>query len=288
MAIKKNTLEAGKSFLGTKTGMRARVNSAGSPGTFRSNGEKPITTPRRAVARRPVKSAEQLVLELQVQQNELEKQNDHLKRTQLELEHALDRYADLYNFSPVAHLTLAADGEILEANPCAAKLLGLEKGRLIRQIFTRFVAAESLDAYCLLCQRVFDIDEGHRLELALVNASSELFFVQLETTRCAANSRQQFHVSLTDITERKQAEARIAQLDRAKTILAGVDHAIIHIPDRQTLLDEICRLVVETGGFKLAWFGRASPDGSVHPVAKAGATGYLDGIRVVARGDEPE
>jgi PAS domain S-box-containing protein len=80
---------------------------------------------------------------------------------------------------------------------------------------------------------------------------------------------------------------RIAQLNRAQAILAGIDRAIVRIPDRQKLLDEVCRVAVEVGGFKLAWVGMVAPGGSVRPVAKAGATGYLDGIRIVTT-SEPE
>ena len=92
---------------------------------------------------------------------------------------------------------------------------------------------------------------------------------------------------VNDITERKRVEERIAQLVRAQAILAGIDRAIVHIPDRQKLLDEVCRVAVEKGGFKLAWVGMVAPDGSVQPVAQAGTTGYLDGIRVLTA-DEPE
>jgi PAS domain S-box-containing protein len=69
--------------------------------------------------------------------------------------------------------------------------------------------------------------------------------------------------------------------------MAGVDRAIVHIPERQRLLEEICRVAVEVGGFKLAWIGMVAPDGSVQPVAQAGMTGYLDGIRMVTQ-DVPE
>jgi len=92
---------------------------------------------------------------------------------------------------------------------------------------------------------------------------------------------------ITDITGRKLAEERITKLNRARSIIAGIHRAIVHVSDRRELMDEICRVAVVKGGFKLAWIGMVAPDGSVQPVAEAGATGYVDGIRVTVR-DEPE
>ena len=89
-----------------------------------------------------------------------------------------------------------------------------------------------------------------------------------------------------DIGERKKAEERIAQLSRVRAILSGIDHAILHIADRQKLLDEICRVAVREGGFELAWVGMVTPENVVEPVAQAGRTGYLKKVRIVTR-DEP-
>lgn len=94
-------------------------------------------------------------------------------------------------------------------------------------------------------------------------------------------------VALQDITERKESERRIAQLNRAQAILAAVDHVILHVQERQQLLDEICRVTAEEGGFKLVWIGMVAADGSVRPVARAGETEFLEGLRVVVH-DEPE
>ena len=41
--------------------------------------------------------------------------------------------------------------------------------------------------------------------------------------------------------------------------MASIDRAIVHISDRQKLMDEICRVAVEEGGFKLAWVGMVAP-----------------------------
>src|SRR5487761_2579629 len=92
---------------------------------------------------------------------------------------------------------------------------------------------------------------------------------------------------VTDITERKRTEARIAQLNRVQGILAEIDRAIVRTTDRQKLLDEVCRIAEQKGGFKLVWIGMASPDGSVQPVAVAGPAGYFKGLRVVTH-DVPE
>jgi hypothetical protein len=97
----------------------------------------------------PVNDVRKGVHELQVHQIELELQDDELHRTQLELEQARDRYADLYDFAPAACLTLNADGEILEANLNAGELLGLKRRSLIHQKFSRFVLAGAQDTFDL-------------------------------------------------------------------------------------------------------------------------------------------
>jgi two-component system, LuxR family, sensor kinase FixL len=129
-----------------------------------------------------------------------------------------------------------------------------------------------------------DITERKQAEKALSQARDELERrVQERTAELTATNA----TLRAEIAERKQAEERIVQLNRMQGILAGVDRTIVRIPDRQKLLDEVCRVAVEKGGFKLAWVGMVSPDGSVQPVAQAGVTGYLEGIRVVTRDVPP-
>ena len=71
---------------------------------LRHQAEDLLKTTKRDVAAMPVKDVQRLVHELQVHQIELEMQNDELRRTQLELEAARDRYMDLYDFSRSAIL----------------------------------------------------------------------------------------------------------------------------------------------------------------------------------------
>ena len=74
-----------------------------------------------------------------------------------------------------------------------------------------------------------------------------------------------------------EAEAERAQMSRLYAALSQVNQAIVWTPERDAMLEKICRALVEYGGFRMAWIGR--PDAEtrrVKPVAKWGdSTDYL-------------
>src|ERR1017187_10700065 len=145
---------------------------------LRVSAELRLRKTRREVAQMRMDEVHKLMHELQVHQIELEMQNDQLRLTQLELEQARDRYADLYDFAPSAHLSLNANGEILEANLNAGGLLGVERRRLIHQKFSRFVLAEAQDAFNRFCRQVFRSDTRQSAELDLLSAQAKRLVVQ--------------------------------------------------------------------------------------------------------------
>jgi CheY-like chemotaxis protein/putative methionine-R-sulfoxide reductase with GAF domain len=75
---------------------------------------------------------------------------------------------------------------------------------------------------------------------------------------------------------------RTSELRHANQSLRMLGHcgeAIIHADDEPTLLQDICRLIVESGDYRLAWVGYAENDAprSVRPVAYVGfEDGYLE------------
>ena len=95
-------------------------------------------------------------------------------------------------------------------------------------------------------------------------------------------------LSMTDITARKQAESRIANLHRVNTVLSRVNEAIVHTRQSDRMLHEVCRIAVEYGHFSLAWIGL--PDFAkqqLHPLAVAGNhSNYLEFVQVSLLDDE--
>ncbi|MDD5170367.1 MAG: MASE3 domain-containing protein [Syntrophales bacterium] len=94
---------------------------------------------------------------------------------------------------------------------------------------------------------------------------------------------------IQDITERKQAEAELTRVNRVLRMLNDTNWALIHITDEATLLNEVCRIAVEVGGYRLLWVGFAEQDEAktVRPVAQAGfEDGYLESVNITwADGD---
>lgn len=58
-----------------------------------------------------------------------------------------------------------------------------------------------------------------------------------------------------NITHRIQTEGRLRRMNRSLTVLNEFNHALVNIGNEKKLLAEICRVMVETAGYGLAWFG---------------------------------
>ncbi|MEI8340172.1 MAG: PocR ligand-binding domain-containing protein [Verrucomicrobiota bacterium] len=75
-----------------------------------------------------------------------------------------------------------------------------------------------------------------------------------------------------DITEKKRAEEALVRANRALNALDECNSAILQARNEQELFDEICRIIVESGGYKTAWIGlvESGPRKLVRPAAQAG------------------
>ncbi|MBI3806115.1 MAG: PAS domain S-box protein [Nitrospirae bacterium] len=139
-------------------------------------------------------------------------QNDELRRTQLELEAARDRYVDLYDFSPVGHLTLDTHGKIVEANLRAGTLLGIDRRELIGQPLARFIVAGDEGTFHRHCQEVLTTGTRQTCEVVLREGTGASCCIYLESLAVHKEPGRITHwrAALLDISDRKRAELALA------------------------------------------------------------------------------
>ncbi|MBE9126549.1 MULTISPECIES: PAS domain S-box protein [unclassified Coleofasciculus] len=86
-----------------------------------------------------------------------------------------------------------------------------------------------------------------------------------------------------DITDRKLSEQQLYKANRALRTLSECNQAVVRAVDEPTLLNDICRIVVEFGGYHCAWIGFAEHDDAktVRPIAQAGyEDGYIESLQL--------
>jgi PAS domain S-box-containing protein len=155
---------------------------------------------------------EYLVGEVERRQQELEKQNEELRKAQRRLEAYKDRYVDLYDFAPLAYITLDDDGFVQEINLAGAKLLGADREALIGYAFGDYVAPQDHKVFRDHLEQCVRERREVTSELRLATQDGRSLTTQfhsisiegpLEDTLCKT--------AITDITERRNMEEAIRQ-----------------------------------------------------------------------------
>jgi PAS domain S-box-containing protein len=207
-----------------------------SPNSLREQAEKRVAESHIDVAAVPAKNVQALLHELQVHQVELEMQNENLRDMQLWLAEARDRYLDLFEFAPVAYLSVDQKQVIREANLTAATMLMLDRPKLLGTKLVKWVAATDRDACFLRLQEAAASGAKQSCEFAFRRPDGSQFFGHLEIVPLEAQDRQASgcRVTISDITAHKQADDDLVRANgaaqaanRAKSrFLANVSHEL--------------------------------------------------------------
>jgi diguanylate cyclase (GGDEF)-like protein/PAS domain S-box-containing protein len=106
-------------------------------------------------------------------------------------------------------------------------------------------------------------------ERAAATVASQLAVVYDNLLLYSAIQRQHLQLKM-EVADRKQAQETLRRTLRARTVMAECNHVMVHATDEAGLLQQMCRTVVEAGGYRMAWIGYTNHDGSVTRVAQAG------------------
>lgn len=186
-----------------------------------------------------------LVHELQVHSEEITVQNEQLLKAQTELEQARDRYADLFDFSPVGYLTLDKGSVIREINLAATAMFGRQRSFLVGLPLINLVAVSSRRAFRRFTAEAADPKVvSTTVEVELRPPSDRVVSVIARHVRARTGGHELFTV-LVDVTAQRRLEkAHQAALASERHRSAELRHEIeVRIAAEERIKSLLERLV---------------------------------------------
>lgn len=159
---------------------------------------------------------EELLEELAVYQQELEVQNEELRRIQLELDNSRLHYADLFENAPIGYVVFDENHKILSANNSFSSAFALHPADLIGSSIEKYIDPCSQDTFYFHLSNVMDKQSLDRAVLTFI-ANNKTVQAKVQTTVSKVAERFQFRMALNDIS----MEATMADmLDSAPNSIA--------------------------------------------------------------------
>jgi PAS domain S-box-containing protein len=197
-----------------------------------------------------------------------------------------DESADLFDHVPCGYHSVDASGVIRRVNGTELRWLQRSREELVGQMrFVDLLAPASRGPYLESFARLKRVGAIRDAEFEVLRKDGSAFPVLLQSM-AVRNDHGEFlesRTTLYDITERKNAEHALKKVNRALFVLSDARERIIHARTESGLLGEICQVLVERGGYRLASVHFAQKDAgpAMRLVAKAGVDdGYLEAANV--------
>ncbi|MBV7456229.1 EAL domain-containing protein [Acidovorax sp. sif1233] len=113
--------------------------------------------------------------------------------------------------------------------------------------------------------------------------------VEITAGSISFNGRPARQVLATDVTERLRTERELARMGRAQRLLSACNETLVRATSETALLQAICHIAVDIGGYRMGWVGFALDDErkSIQPVAHAGHNqNYLENLHLSWSADD--
>jgi PAS domain S-box-containing protein len=186
-------------------------------------------------------------------------------------------------------VTINPQGRITDVNNATEKVTGYSRNELMGTDFSNyFTKPERARAGY---QQVFREGwvQDYELEVRHRDGHTTPVVYNASVYKDESGRAMGVFAAARDISERKKAEEELLQVNRALKALTECNEAMVRASKESDLLERVCRVLVEVGGFRLVWVGYAEQDEakSVRPVAHAGfEEGYLATLNITWADEE--
>jgi PAS domain S-box-containing protein len=202
----------------------------------------------------------------------------HLKKIQEQLFSSERKFETLFRSAamPVV-LTGLPDNIIVDVNDSWIKMMGYRREEVIGIRFNDLKYRGMPDSF----EKSSEIhplniypSEG---EITLLTKSGTPVEVIINTNIVEIDQQKYALTSIYNITERKTAERKLSKQTRLYAVLSRINELLVREKNTERLYYEVCKIIVNYGGFRMAWIGLLGGDNKrVAPVSFYGhEEGYL-------------
>jgi PAS domain S-box-containing protein len=177
------------------------------------------------------------------------------KRAQEALRESESRFRAIFDQSldPIALYTM--DRHIL-SNPAYNLLFGYDEAELRDKSFFDLVVPSQREMITNFS--TMQSANGHAssaYEACGMRKDGSEFIMEIHASVYSIHDEFYTIALIRDISERKQAENELRRLNRALKTINECEQALERATEELDLLNEICRIISQNGGYKLAWIG---------------------------------
>ena len=203
----------------------------------------------------------------------------------------LRQFKAIVNSTDDAVISETLSGIITSWNPAAEKMFGYAANEAIGKSVQIIIPSERRSEESEILSKIARGEQVDHMETVRVCKDGRLITISATVSPIRDEDGNVIGASKIsrDITIRKRAERELANTTRALKTLSACSAALIHASGEAELLDMLCRLIVEIGGYRMAWVGRTENDAEkiVRPAAWFGAgTDYLSQVKITWTDDD--
>ncbi len=213
-------------------------------------------------------------------QNQLKSREEDLRRSEERFRTFADSTYDWETWQ-------APDGKYIYVSPSCERITGYKREEFIEDpsLIARIVHPEDQAITTKHFLEDFRAQEVIHFDFRIVTRTGEERFISHYCQGVFGMDGEWLgrRASNRDISIRKRAETEVRRVNRALKVLGESSQAMARATDEKEFLAEVSRMIVDVGGYRLAWIGFAQEDAmkSVQPAAQAGVEdGYLENVDI--------
>ncbi|MBN2240672.1 MAG: PAS domain S-box protein [Dehalococcoidales bacterium] len=225
---------------------------------------------------------------LEAKITELENEINQRKQKEAELRIEKDKAEKYLNISDIMFLVIDRNQKVSLVNRKGSEILGYKIEEIIgKNWFDHYIPERYQDEVKatftnLMAGNMASVDY---YEYPILTRSGDKRIIAMHSTILTDETGNITGTlsSGEDITERKKLEQSTEKANRALRLISLCNQTMIHSTEEKQLLNEVCRLIVEEGGYRLAWVGfpENNEEKTVRPAAQNGyEEGYLETARI--------